>query len=286
MEKTIIYVCVVAILISTSFSFSGIAEDTKSNIEKLQEIKKAIKENSAEWTAGFNSVFTPEGGDCKGLLGCIIEGDNSEKQDVSETDITLPDSFDWRDVNGKNYVTSIRNQAGCGSCVAFGTLGALEAVVQIELDEIFDCDLSEAFLFFCGGGSCESGWHLSKAAYFVRNTGVVDEFCFPYKPLDMDCDEKASNWEQRLVHVDTIGSVMRPYAIKEALINYGPWDELNNLAGRNPRRLIQMRDIMAGMTGMDPDQLRIPHREAHNINLLNPEKSRLKDQLEVLGYLN
>ena len=213
---------IIALLVSTSFNFSGVAEDNKSNIEKLQEIKKAIKENSAEWTAGFNSVFTPEGGDCKGLLGCIIEGNNSEKQDVSETDIALPDSFDWRNVDGKNYVTSIRNQAGCGSCVAFGTLGALESVVQIELDEIFDCDLSEAFLFFCGGGSCESGWHLSKAAYFVRNTGVVDESCFSYKPVDMDCDEKASNWEQRLVHVDVSGSVMRPYAIKEALINYGP----------------------------------------------------------------
>jgi len=222
MRKAIICVLLMMLLIGTTLPFSGTANENLDNKEKLLKIKKAIKENNAEWTAGFNSVFTPEGGDCKDLLGCIKEKTITEKSDNIETNANLPGSFDWRNVDGKNYVTSIKNQKSCGSCVAFGTLGAFEAVVQIELNEIFDCDLSEAHLFFCGGGSCDSGWRLSKAASFIKNTGVADELCFPYSPRDMECDEKDSNWKQRIVKVDYSAAVLNPSNIKEALINYGP----------------------------------------------------------------
>ena len=34
----------------------------------------------------------------------------------------LPNSFDWRNVSGVNYVSPIRNQGSCGSCYAFGNL--------------------------------------------------------------------------------------------------------------------------------------------------------------------
>ena len=44
---------------------------------------------------------------------------------------SLPDEFDWRNVDGKNYVSPVRDQAKCGSCYAFGTLGMFEARVRI-----------------------------------------------------------------------------------------------------------------------------------------------------------
>ena len=43
----------------------------------------------------------------------------------------LPEEFDWRNVDGKDYVSPIRNQASCGSCYAFGTLAMFEARVRI-----------------------------------------------------------------------------------------------------------------------------------------------------------
>jgi hypothetical protein len=138
-----------------------------------------------------------------------------------ETTGPLPTTFDWRDINGTNWMTSVKSQSSCGSCVAFGTVGALESVVQIELNKIFDCDLSEAHLFFCGGGRCDRGWTLDKAAQFVKTMGVADELCFPYEPYDMDCDEKASNWHKRVITVENKGAIQRR-DIKQALIEYGP----------------------------------------------------------------
>jgi C1A family cysteine protease len=222
MKRKILVVTIMMLMIVTSFNFLGFANENMTNENKLEKIKNAIKENNAQWTAGFNSIFTPEGDNDYDLYGCMKETIPIDEYVIIESCFSLPDSFDWRNVDGKNYVTSVKVQGPCGSCAAFGTIGALEAVVQIEFDEIFDCDLSEAFLFFCGDGSCNSGWSNAGAVDFVEYMGVVDELCFPYKPKEMDCDEKASNWAQRLVTVRSTGLVRGPTAIKEALINFGP----------------------------------------------------------------
>ena len=34
----------------------------------------------------------------------------------------LPSSWDWRDVQGLNFVSDVRNQGGCGSCYAFSSM--------------------------------------------------------------------------------------------------------------------------------------------------------------------
>lgn len=222
MKSKILIITILMSLISASFIFPGDAYEDKNNSVKLMEIQNAIKTNHVHWTAGFNSVFTSEGDNYIDMTGCVEEPISSEYHDIFKPSNSLPDSFDWRDIEGKNYITSVKNQAGCGSCVAFGTLGAIEAVVQIEFDEIFDCDLSEAHLFYCGSGSCAHGWDRQSAADFVEDIGVVDELCFPYTPMQTDCDEKASNWYQRILTIDKTGSVRGIAAIKEALIKYGP----------------------------------------------------------------
>ena len=196
--------------------------DMLTNEQKLLEIQKAIKDSNANWTAGFNSVFTPNEDHLQDLLGCLDESPEGNPDNNMSNQIYLPSSWDWRNVNGTNWITSIKNQGGCGSCVAFGTIGALEAVVQIEIGQTFDCDLSEAYLFFCGGGSCNSGWYTSDAVSFVRSKGVPDEECFPYKPVDLPCEDKASNWRDRLVKVTNTGSTGGEAGIKKALITYGP----------------------------------------------------------------
>src|SRR5690349_22296239 len=57
-----------------------------------------------------------------------------------------PAKFDWRNVSGASYVSPIADQAGCGSCVAFGATAVLESMVRIAAKEpALRVDLSEAY---------------------------------------------------------------------------------------------------------------------------------------------
>jgi C1A family cysteine protease len=93
-------------------------------------------------------------------------------------------AVDWRNNRGRNNVTPIKDQGNCGSCVAFGTVAALESMVLVEHN--VPLDLSEAELLFCGGGSC-GGWWPDSAIAYVKSHGVALESCFPYQPKDMPC---------------------------------------------------------------------------------------------------
>jgi hypothetical protein len=77
--------------------------------------------------------------------------------------IGAPASFDLRSVNGVNYSTSVRDQGGCGSCVAFGVVATMEGVGRFTTGRpALPVDLSEAHLFYCHGAAagarCGSGW--------------------------------------------------------------------------------------------------------------------------------
>ena len=186
--------------------------------KKLFEIMEEIRENNANWIAGYASVSNIS--NKYRLLGWIYEDEN--KYETISYSGPIPDEFDWRNVNGTDWTTPIKNQGNCGSCVAFATIGALESVVQINVGIPFNCDLSEAHLFFCGGGTCDGGWSFSKAFPYVKTNGVPDELCFPYHPNDMPCSKSCSNWKQRAVKVSYIGAVSGIESIQKALLKYGP----------------------------------------------------------------
>jgi hypothetical protein len=191
--------------------------------DELTAIQQAIKDSGASWTADYTSaVAMLSVGETIGLGGRNEEPEEPDYVPLS-ANTSLPQSFDWRNFDYVDWTTSIRNQAGCGSCVAFGVLGAVEAVVQIETGQSFDVDLSEAYLFFCGGGTCGTGWSVNEAARYLVDNGVPDEACFPYHDYDMDCSDKATNWRGRLVHVTDYGTVSDNVDfIKQALIEHGP----------------------------------------------------------------
>ncbi len=102
-----------------------------------------------------------------------------------------PAEYDLRDVYGQNFVTPVRNQGYCGSCVAFGTTATVESTLQVRRkDPGVDPDFSEAHLFYCLGadqgrtcgnvGEANGGWFPSGALDAWRDDGVADEGCFPY----------------------------------------------------------------------------------------------------------
>lgn len=136
-----------------------------------------------------------------------IEGEYGlgwQREDISERDSPiivrdpLPDYLDWRDVSGIDWTTPIRNQGGCGSCVAFGTMGSFEAMLRIDAnDPNWDLDLSEQHIFSCGGGQCDFGWYISAGLNYLQVNGVPPESCFPYQASDLPCLDSCPDWQSQ-----------------------------------------------------------------------------------------
>ena len=92
-----------------------------------------------------------------------------------------PAGVDWR-TQGK--VTPVKNQGQCGSCWAFATVGALEALNLIlgNGQETY----SEQYLVDCtynqnvGCSACQGGWP-SGAIGWLKTNGIVSDKSYPYR---------------------------------------------------------------------------------------------------------
>jgi hypothetical protein len=137
----------------------------------------------------------------------------------------LPTHFDWRSNSGSNWMTPVKNQGGCGSCVAFGAVGATEAQFKIQASNPgWSLDLSEQHLFSCGGGSCSGGWYISAALNYLKNYGTPDESCSPYQAQSgqASCSNSCPDWQSRALKIASWSWVANnPGALQAALMN-GP----------------------------------------------------------------
>lgn len=127
-------------------------------------------------------------------------------------------TVDWRNRKGRNNVTAVTDQGGCGSCVSFGSTAALESMVLVEHN--VTTDLSEAELLFCGGGSC-GGWWPSSAINYISSSGVSQEGCFPYQAHDMPCTTCAERVGEAIQVTNNV-TISDVPARKQYLANVGP----------------------------------------------------------------
>jgi C1A family cysteine protease len=125
--------------------------------------------------------------------------------------LTPPQSFDLRSLNGKNYVTEVRDQGGCNSCTAFAVVAAIEAAKSVKDDANNpQIHFSEDQLFSCAGPGCDTNaWYPDGALDYCKATGLtgydnyfpVDGICHPdaistplkisdWKPLNSADDMK------------------------------------------------------------------------------------------------
>ena len=137
----------------------------------------------------------------------------------------LPEAFDWRTLDG---CPPIRNQRNCGSCWAFGTIGAIECNIKIK--DSLTVDLSEQWLVSCNveGWGCSGGWWAHQ--YFCwqgdmcGEAGAVMEADYPYAAANLTCNCPYPH-SYRIASSAYIGNaygVPDIDAMKQAIIDHGP----------------------------------------------------------------
>ena len=103
----------------------------------------------------------------------------------------LPGSFDWRDRDGVNYVSPVRNQGQCGSCYAFASMAMMESRLRILTNNTLQVVLSPQDVVGCSeyAQGCEGGFPYLIAGKYAQDFGTVEESCFPYIGQDSACNE-------------------------------------------------------------------------------------------------
>ncbi len=147
----------------------------------------------------------------------------------------MPSSLDWRNHDGKNAVTPIKDQGSCGSCVAFATTAGLES--QMILHGAWSGlpilgtgapQLSEQTILSCSDtDNCATGGNGGPVSDFLMQTGVPPNDYFPYTTAffgaSPGCGLAMPGWRSQTVRVSSWTRVAGDIgSIKRALVDYGP----------------------------------------------------------------
>ena len=119
---------------------------------------------------------------------------------------SIPNSWDWRNVMGQNWNTSVKNQGGNGTCWSFASTGMFESAINLYYGKNIGVDLSEQQLGDCDdSGSAQQITQLSGLNYNFpdANTTIFDEKCDPYVGRQIGynaCNSTniCSDWANRL----------------------------------------------------------------------------------------
>jgi C1A family cysteine protease len=137
----------------------------------------------------------------------------------------VPAAFDLRDVGGGNYVTPIKDQGSCGSCVAFGIVATMESTAEYTRGAPgFDPDFSEGHLFNvhakARGYTCATGSWPDELFADAANKGITFEDYGPYNQngtITLNPD-----WPNRLATAVGVKDLTgNPAAMKQHIYSYG-----------------------------------------------------------------
>jgi len=168
--------------------------------QKIAKLNEQIKAKGLKWIAGETSVSKLSYAEKKKLFskpdgtpvdklpnlqgfeyykGGVFEIESDSKPETQTTTepSNLPESWDWRNVHGENWLTSIKDQGPHGTCMLFSTVAALESLINLYKNEHINYDLSEQNLDDCCGQPTQC---LHQTACCLSREPIFEEFCVPY----------------------------------------------------------------------------------------------------------
>jgi hypothetical protein len=212
-----------ALILLTLIFLAGTALAATGDVEK---IRQAIAEKGANWQVEetpYSHLSLAEKRAMLGLLPGLADEEALNRRPRFGRQIDdVDEEVDWRDRNGSNWVTPVKNQGQCGSCWAFGGVAAMESNILIYANlPDYPLDLSEQYLVSCSDGSC-NGWYADATLDFLQDEGTVDEPCLPYTGSDITpCSQRCDDYLMRNVNLSDWGQCYDAADMKSVL-NVGP----------------------------------------------------------------
>ncbi|MFH1738079.1 MAG: C1 family peptidase [bacterium] len=216
--------------------------------EDIHTIREKIKQNGYAFTVRDykaeigRDFFIPGRFPVTAKSGMKAKVLSMQAMDIPEQ---LPESFDWRNVDGKSYIGPIRDQMQAGTCAMFAACAAAESVFNIHagLTNERCIDLSESYVAWTlgqiyGYSDHFSGWSGADYDYYeltaltelgigTGHEGTCFESDFPYQD-EYPGDEYSENSRSYpRVFMDNWLRVFTPRyedttdAIKSAILKYG-----------------------------------------------------------------
>ncbi len=184
--------------------------------QKIEEHNQAYP-----WKQGPNKFF--EGStlsDAKKLVSSTFASHSNLARCGQEDTVVPPETFDYRNqwkacvlpvVNqqntcGSGYAISVAQTASERLCIA----SKAQTLVRLSAQELLSCDKNN--------NGCKSGF-LNNSADYLKNTGLVDETCFPYS-VDSPCEKICS--EPKRHKVDGYCILFGEEDIKREIFRNGP----------------------------------------------------------------
>ncbi len=206
---------------------------------QLTQLRSLLNTQKATWQANETAISALSDDEFKYRLGATPPpgktlGDVAAMAALRRAEIRAerreagaPAAYDLRNVGGKNFITDIKDQGSCGSCVAFGVCAVMEGTLRVQNNNpALAIDLSEAHLFYCHGRAqghtCSTGWIPDEALQTCKSIGIVDEGCYPYTAGDQNCTGRCSNWQQRLHKVTDFHVLSSTAEMKTWISSKGP----------------------------------------------------------------
>ncbi len=158
-----------------------------------------------------------------GFIPPAVDLSHLEGQWIVGKPILQPPTFDWRN-NGGNFITPVKNQAACGACYAFASLGDFESKILQGGGPTYDLSENHAKECYFTQPSCAGGNDYQMACLFSQ-TGTQLEANNPYIASPTVCYTGPSYpYQQTLLDWCIISGAFTPptAVLKNYIMTNGP----------------------------------------------------------------